>query len=126
MKQKLEAGLLPVKLSIVDESHLHAGHKFAQESGRTSETHFRVFAVSRAFEGKSLVNRHRLCYSLIQQELKEGGVHAVALTTLTPEEEHKEKEEEEATWWITTVGTCIYFWAFGTSAEDSFLFSNLE
>jgi len=97
MKQKLEAGLLPVKLSIVDESHLHAGHKFAQESGRTSETHFRVFAVSRAFEGKSLVNRHRLCYSLIQQELKEGGVHAVALTTLTPEEEHKEKEEEEAT-----------------------------
>merc|ERR1711879_146287 len=90
MKQKLESGLLPVKLNIVDESHLHAGHRFVKESGITQETHFKVFVVSKAFEGKSLVARHRLCYSLIDQEIKEG-VHAVALTTRTPEED-KEKE----------------------------------
>jgi stress-induced morphogen len=38
--------------SSADESHLHAGHRFVKESGITQETHFKVFVVSQAFEGK--------------------------------------------------------------------------
>ena len=39
IEKKLEAALEPVRLEIVDESHLHAGHANAPEGG---ESHFHV------------------------------------------------------------------------------------
>ncbi|KAK9694723.1 BolA domain UV induced protein Uvi31 [Basidiobolus ranarum] len=84
MEKKLTEGLKPEKLEIVNESHLHAHH--APMKGVTSkETHFRVYVVSDQFEGKNLMQRHRMIYSLLNDELAEG-LHALALKTKTPKE----------------------------------------
>jgi BolA protein len=83
IRAKLTAALAPAALDIVDESHLHAGHAGARPGG---ETHFRVRVVAAAFAGKSRVERQRLVYRTLADELA-GGVHALAMTTLTPDEE---------------------------------------
>ena len=83
IEKKLGEGLSPRRLSVVDESHLHAGHAHAPESG---ESHFRVEVVSAAFAGLSRVARQRLVYGMLADEMQ-GRVHALALRTLTPEED---------------------------------------
>ncbi len=82
LRSKLEAGFQPTSLSVVDESALHAGHAGAREGG---ESHFRIRIVSVAFTGLSRVERQRRVYQTVSDEIA-GGVHALALTTLTPEE----------------------------------------
>eukprot|EP00898_Chlorokybus_atmophyticus_P001181 jgi/Chlat1/2063/Chrsp17S02531 len=87
MEKKLTEQLRPSRLEIVNESHMHAGHSGNPGGGPDAETHFRVTVVSDAFEGKSLVARHRLVYGLLDDEMRRaGGVHALALTTKTPAE----------------------------------------
>ncbi|HEU0070280.1 MAG TPA: BolA family protein [Alphaproteobacteria bacterium] len=89
--RKLRAALAPVRLDIADESAQHAGHlhpgSLAAEggAGRAGETHFRLVIVSERFAGQSRVARQRLIYQLLAEELA-GGVHALAMTTLTPSE----------------------------------------
>jgi BolA protein len=80
--QKLTDALHPESLSVIDESHLHEGHAGHRPGG---ETHFRIHIVSRAFEGKSLVERHRMINALLADDLA-GGVHALALKTQAPGE----------------------------------------
>lgn len=82
IRGKLEQGLAPSRLELVDESSLHAGHAGARPGG---ESHFRVTVVSAAFEGRSRVERQRLVYGLLGEELA-GPVHALTLVTMTPEE----------------------------------------
>jgi BolA protein len=82
LRAKLTAALTPIQLEIVDESHLHAGHAGARAEG---ETHFRIAIVSAAFAGQSRVARQRLVYDIVADELRTR-VHALALTTRTPEE----------------------------------------
>ncbi len=82
MRDKLTAALAPERLEIVDESDQHAGHAGAREGG---ESHFRLLIVADAFAGKSRVERQRLVYGLLADEMRER-VHALALTTHTPEE----------------------------------------
>nr|WP_247886880.1 BolA family protein [Azospirillum sp. SYSU D00513] len=72
----------PERLEIVDESSRHAGHAGADPKG---ETHFHVTVVSAAFAGQSRVQRQRTVYALLESELRER-VHALGLTTLTPDE----------------------------------------
>lgn len=78
----LASELAPTQLSVIDESHLHAGHSGARPGG---ETHFRLDVVSAAFEGKSRVDRHRLVNGLMAQAF-ERGLHALALRARTPAE----------------------------------------
>ncbi len=82
IEQSLSEALHPAKLEVIDESDRHAGHSGAREGG---ETHFRVRVVSSVFAGKRSIQRHRLVYDALKAEIA-GGVHALALTTLTPEE----------------------------------------
>jgi BolA family transcriptional regulator, general stress-responsive regulator len=79
---RLEEGLAPSRLEIVDESHKHAGHSGARAGG---ETHYSVDIVSDAFQGKSRVARHRMVYALLESEFA-AGVHALALKTHSPGE----------------------------------------
>jgi stress-induced morphogen len=52
---------------------------------------------SSAFEGKMQLARHRMVNTLMKDELaQEGGIHALQLTTRTPEEEEKKKQKEAA------------------------------
>jgi BolA protein len=82
---KLRTRFAPSRLSIEDESTKHRGHAGHREGG---ESHFRVEIVSAEFEGKSRVARQRLVYETLKAEL-DAGLHALALTTLTPGEDGK-------------------------------------
>lgn len=75
------AVLKPQMLEVVDDSARHAGHR---EGGGT-ETHFAVSVVAEAFEPLSPVQRHRMIYALLADEL-EAGVHALQINAKTPEE----------------------------------------
>lgn len=82
LRRKLTEAFQPVRLEIIDDSERHAGHAGAREGG---ESHFTVEIVSPAFAGKSRVERQRLVYGVLAEELRER-VHALALRTLAPEE----------------------------------------
>jgi BolA family transcriptional regulator, general stress-responsive regulator len=79
---KLREAFSPESLDVSDESHLHEGHAGHRPGG---ETHFRVYIVSAAFEGKSRVERHRMINSTLAAELS-GGVHALAIKAQAPGE----------------------------------------
>ncbi|MBS0523631.1 MAG: BolA family transcriptional regulator, partial [Proteobacteria bacterium] len=51
---------------------------------------FRVEIVSAAFEGKNRVARQRLVYEALKDEFA-AGLHALALTTLTPAEDSSDR-----------------------------------
>ena len=82
IRTTLEERLAPTALSVVDESHQHAGHSGWREGG---ETHFRLDVVSAAFEGKSRVERHRMVNAVLDDAFKRG-LHALALRARTPGE----------------------------------------
>jgi BolA protein len=79
---KLTAAFAPDSLTVVDESHLHEGHAGHRPGG---ETHYRIYIVSAAFEGKSRLDRHRLVNAALAAELA-GGIHALALHAAAPSE----------------------------------------
>jgi BolA protein len=82
MEQKLNAGLSPEELTIEDQSSLHQGHAGARPEG---ESHFKVTVVSKKFDGLSRLERQRMVYRLLADDLK-SDIHALALTTQTPAE----------------------------------------
>ena len=79
---KLREAFLPESLDVTDESHLHEGHSGHRPGG---ETHFRIYIVSKAFEGKSRIERHRMINATLSAELA-GSVHALAIKAQAPGE----------------------------------------
>jgi BolA protein len=79
---KLREAFSPESLDVIDESHLHEGHAGHRPGG---ETHFRIYIVSGAFEGKSRIERHRMINATLAVELA-GSVHALAIKALAPGE----------------------------------------
>ena len=79
---KLREAFVPESLDVADESHLHEGHAGHRPGG---ETHFRVYIVSQAFEGKSRIERHRMVNTTLGAELT-GSVHALAIKAKSPGE----------------------------------------
>jgi len=79
---KLTEAFQPVQLDVINESHLHAGHR---NSPGTGESHFRVRIVSAAFAGKTRLARHRLVNDALAAELRDK-IHALALELHAPEE----------------------------------------
>jgi BolA family transcriptional regulator, general stress-responsive regulator len=75
MESKLQAGLTPTYLQVIDESNQHHGHAGAHPSG---ESHFRVRIASPQFQGKSRVAQHRMVNAVLEAELKVR-VHALAI-----------------------------------------------
>jgi len=84
IREKLTKGLAPLRLEIIDESHRHSGHAgvSASEGG---ETHFRVEIVSAGFAGRSRVDRQRLVYGLLSEEMN-NPIHALSIAAQTPDE----------------------------------------
>jgi len=80
LRQALQDALVPSRLEVIDDSHLHAGHAGARE-GR----HFTVRVVSPAFDGLSRVARHRLVYDAARTLIAEG-IHALAIEARSPAE----------------------------------------
>lgn len=82
IREKLQAALNPIKLEIEDESTRHAGHAGARAGG---ETHFRVEVVAAVFDGKSRLERQRLVYAALKEEMAQQ-IHALSLVTRAPGE----------------------------------------
>jgi len=82
IEAKLRQGLAPESLTVIDESHRHVGHAGHRPGG---ESHFRVEIVSTQFAGKSRVERQRMIHALLAEELT-GPIHALSLSTQTPDE----------------------------------------
>lgn len=76
IENKLNAALSPEFLDVINESHMH--------SGPATESHFKVIIVSKDFDGKLLIGRHRMINSALADELQQ--IHALALHTMTPDE----------------------------------------
>jgi BolA protein len=71
----------PSHLELHDESDRHVGHAGATSGGG----HFRAVIVSDEFEGKSLLERHRMVNDAMR-ELFGSEIHALALRTCAPSE----------------------------------------
>ena len=78
--------LKPVSLELIDESYKHAGHAGMNGVSTGGETHFNVKVVAACFSGLSLVQRHKMIYTLLGSEMGSGGVHALSISAKTPEE----------------------------------------
>ena len=76
VRSKLESVFTPSFFDVVNESYKHNVPK-------ESESHFKVIVVSTAFEGKSLIQRHRLVNQALEKELKES-IHALSIQARTP------------------------------------------
>ena len=82
MTAKLAAAFQPSHLNVIDETNQHHGHAAWKESG---ETHFKVEITASAFAGKSRVERQRMVYVVLNEDLN-AGVHALALVVKAPGE----------------------------------------
>ena len=74
------AVLSPLRLEVIDDSALHAGHAGARAGG-----HYRLLIVSREFAGKTTLQRHRLIHDALG-ELMRSRIHALSIRSLTPDE----------------------------------------
>lgn len=75
------ASLDPIRVELIDDSALHAGHEGAKSGGG----HYRLLVVSTAFTGKSTLARHRLVYNAIG-DLMHQRIHALSIKSLAPDE----------------------------------------
>ncbi|WP_298624016.1 BolA family transcriptional regulator [uncultured Zoogloea sp.] len=80
IRQRL-AVLAPVKVELIDDSALHAGHAGARSGGG----HYRLSIVSAAFAGKNTVFRHRMIYDALGDMMRKE-IHALAIQAETPED----------------------------------------
>jgi BolA protein len=81
MRRRLES-LQPTKLELVDDSEKHRGHGGYNPSG---ESHFTLLIESRAFEGKSRVERQRMVNKALGELVGER-VHALSIRAKAPGE----------------------------------------
>lgn len=78
IEETLSSTLNPMHLEVADESHMHNVPEGA-------ESHFKVLAVSEAFEGETLIQRHRRINGVLRDEFA-AGLHALAIHAWTPQE----------------------------------------
>lgn len=76
LRERLTLALQPTKLSIVDESALHAGHAGAAGGAK----HFFVRIVSPQFVGITRMAQHRLVYAAVAQMIPHP-IHALRMDT---------------------------------------------
>ena len=81
--KKLQDAFAPDSVEVIDESDQHIGHAGHRPGG---QTHFRVYIVSKAFSGKSRLDRHRMINQALAANLA-GGVHALAIHADAPGEQ---------------------------------------
>ena len=78
---RLNDGLGPDHLEVIDDSHRHAGHAGAAD-GRG---HFTVLIVSQRFAGLSTLERHKVVYQVVG-DMMTTDVHALSIQALAPGE----------------------------------------
>lgn len=109
MREKLDQAFQPSFLEVVDESHLHAGHRGAAEHAAehgSAESHFRVTVVSDRFREIPRVARQRAVMEVLKEEMPK--IHAISITARegdTPnparDRENVDPETGKAKGWAT-------------------------
>jgi BolA protein len=82
IREKLQAGLNPARIELLNVSARHKGHAGDDGSG---ESHFELLVVAEAFAGKPRLERHRMVNELLKAELS-GRIHALAVKAYSPAE----------------------------------------
>ena len=77
MLAAVRAALAPVHVELVNESAGHGG-------GADAESHFKLLVVSAAFDGKSVLDRHRLVNDAVRGGADNIPVHALSIAAKTP------------------------------------------
>ena len=75
---KLTAALKPGILKVINDTEKHKGHSGYQEG---LDTHFKIKIASSKFEGLSHLEKHRLVYSVLKDELQKK-IHALSITII--------------------------------------------
>jgi stress-induced morphogen len=75
------------KIQSLVEAALPGSQVQAEDTTGTND-HFQLVVVSPAFEGKGMVERHRMIYGILGTSVG-GAIHALSLRTLTPMEAEK-------------------------------------
>ena len=83
IRELLMVALEPIRLDVINESHLHAGHR---GSPGTGDSHFRLVIVSAKFSGLQRVARQRLVNAALKPVIGQP-IHALAMQTLAPGEQ---------------------------------------
>ena len=71
----------PETLGVEDESYMHEGH----EGAKDGRGHFRVLIIASVFEDKSMIERHRRIYRVLDDMMR-NDIHALAIDAWTPDE----------------------------------------
>lgn len=80
----------PQKIQLIVEQKMPGARAAVRDMTGTND-HFELEVIAPQFEGKSLVERHRMVYGAIGPSVGQE-IHALSLRTLTPEEEKKRKQ----------------------------------
>lgn len=78
------------------ERRIEAAIPGARARVEGGEAHFSAVIVAEAFRGKSRVEQHQMIYALFRDEMASQAIHALALTTRTPEEWKREDARQES------------------------------
>lgn len=79
MESLLRENFSPDFLEIIDDSHHHIGHAGAKNGAG----HFSVNICSSAFVGKTLVQRHRMVYAVLDS-MMHSEIHALSIQASVP------------------------------------------
>jgi BolA protein len=82
MLKRLNSALAPTRVELTDDSEKHRGHGGYNPAG---ESHFSLNIESRAFIGKSRVEKQRMVYAALGDLMKER-VHALSIKATSPED----------------------------------------
>jgi BolA protein len=75
IEETLKREFNPESLTVIDESAAHRGHEGAKEGGG----HYRVQITSNLFEGKALIERHKMVYQALDSFFQNKEIHALAI-----------------------------------------------
>ena len=87
IKEILLSEFSPIHYEVINESDKHNVPK-------GSESHFKVLIVSEVFEGKNLVQRHRMVNHSLREELK-SSVHALSIMAKTPQQWEQDPSQQK-------------------------------
>lgn len=76
IKARIQANLNPERLEIINESHLHAGHKEAKKNSGAG--HFRVIIQASELQCKSRITQHRQINALVA-DMMPSQIHALSI-----------------------------------------------
>ena len=83
IRSRLESRFAPARVTVRDDSALHAGHAGA----RGGAGHFAVRIESDAFRGRDRLQRHRMVYEALADMLP-AEIHALNIEAVSTEEIH--------------------------------------